>query len=68
MGRELNRVRGWYYETNYESKERGLTLMILKWIWGVVAGAVSYDKSDITIKKVAVTMIKPTATHNATFS
>jgi hypothetical protein len=42
--------------------------MILKWIWGVVAGAVSYDKSDITVKKVAVTMIKPTATHNATFS
>jgi hypothetical protein len=48
--------------------ELGLTLMILKWIWGVVAEAVNHDRPDITRKKAFVAIFKPTATHNATVS
>jgi hypothetical protein len=48
--------------------ERAFTLMILKYIWCVVAGALSCHKSDITIEKIAVAMFKPTATRTATLS
>jgi hypothetical protein len=48
--------------------QRGLTVMILKLIWGVVAGAVSHDVPDITRKKVSVAKFQPTATCNAAVS
>jgi len=48
--------------------ERGLTLMILKWIWLVVTGAVSHDRPDVTRKKVLFAIFKPPATHNAMVS